>query len=298
MESMVSNNKFGQFLMHFFCILLCITCVAPFLLLVMSSLTEEATLIREGYSFFPKAWSLESYRYIASRAETILRGYGITVLVTLIGTSCSIMMTTLFAYPLSRKELPFRYGISFFVFFTMLFNGGLIPAYMMWTQTFHIKNTIWALILPALLMNGFYIIMMRSYFTANIPDALVEAARIDGAGEYRILFKVVLPLSLPMIATLALMIGLMYWNDWLNGLYYLTNAKLFSIQNILNKMITDIQFLQSSQSTVTTNVNLSNLPSVGIRMAIAVIGVIPVLVVYPFFQKYFVKGIVVGGVKG
>jgi putative aldouronate transport system permease protein len=298
MESMVSHNKIGQAIMHIICILLCVACIAPFLLLITSSLTEEATLVRNGYSFLPENWSLESYLYIARKGATIFRAYGITVLVTLIGTSVSLLMTIMFAYPLSRKELPARYPLSFFVFFTMLFNGGLIPTYMMYTNTFHIKNTIFALLIPSLLMNAFYIIMMRSFFTANIPDSLIEAARIDGAGEYLILFKIVVPLSVPMIATLALMVGLGYWNDWLNGLYYLTEPKLFSIQNVLNKMVTDVQFLQTNASSVAATLDTSKLPSVGIRMAIAVIGAIPILLVYPFFQKYFVKGIVVGGVKG
>ncbi len=298
MESMVSTKKGGQIAMHIIGILLCIACVAPFILLITSSLTEEATLVKNGYSFFPQVWSLESYAYISRKAAVIFRAYGITVLVTVVGTVSSLFMTLLFAYPLSRKELPFRNVLAFFVFFTMLFNGGLIPTYLMYTGTFHIKNTIWALLIPSLLMNAFYVIMMRSFFTANIPDSLIEAARIDGAGEYRILFKIVLPLSLPMIATLALMVGLGYWNDWLNGLYYLTDENLFSIQNVLNKMVSDVQFLKTNQTTVTSAVDVSKLPSVGIRMAIAVIGVIPILVVYPFFQKYFVKGIVVGGVKG
>ncbi len=298
MESMVSHNKIGQAIMHIICILLCVACIAPFVLLITSSLTEEATLVRNGYSFLPETWSLESYLYIARKGATIFRAYGITVLVTFIGTSVSLLMTIMFAYPLSRKELPARYPLSFFVFFTMLFNGGLIPTYMMYTNTFHINNTIFALLIPGLLMNAFYVIMMRSFFTANIPDSLIEAARIDGAGEYLILFKVVVPLSVPMIATLALMVGLGYWNDWLNGLYYLTEPKLFSIQNVLNKMVTDVQFLQTNASSVAATLDTSKLPSVGIRMAIAVIGAIPILLVYPFFQKYFVKGIVVGGVKG
>jgi putative aldouronate transport system permease protein len=147
-------------------------------------------------------------------------------------------------------------------------------------------------------MNAFYVIMMRSYFTANIPDSLIEAARIDGAGEYLILFRIVLPLSAPMLASLALMVGIGYWNDWMNGLYYLTDPKLFSIQNVLNKMITDIRFLQTNANQVTSAINVSMLPSAGIRMAIAVIGAVPVLLVYPFFQRQFVKGIVVGGIKG
>lgn len=298
MESMVSNNKIGQLILHLICILLCVACVAPFILLITSSLTQEATLMKNGYSFFPEVWSLESYAYIARKGATIFKAYGITVFVTVVGTVASIFITLLFAYPLSRKELPFRNVFSFFVFFTMLFNGGLIPTYMMYTGTFHIKNTIWALIIPSLLMNAFYVIMMRSYFTANIPDSLIEAARIDGAGEYLILFKVVVPLSVPMIATLALMVGLGYWNDWLNGLYYLTDTSLFSIQNVLNKMVSDVQFLQTNASQITSSVDMSKLPSVGIRMAIAVIGAVPMLLIYPFFQKYFVKGIVVGGVKG
>ena len=209
-----------------------------------------------------------------------------------------VLFTVLFAYPLSRKNLPGRKFVSFYVFFTMLFNGGLVPTYIMWTQTFHIKNTIWALIIPSLLMNAFYIIMMRSFFTANIPDELIEAARIDGAGEYTILFRIVMPLSKPMLATLTLMIGLGYWNDWMNSLYYVTDEKLFSIQAILNTIITNIQFLQSSQSAATQSGLAASMPSVGIRMAIAVIGIVPVLCIYPFFQKYFVRGIVVGGVKG
>ena len=187
--------------------------------------------------------------------------------------------------------------LVFLVFFTMLFNGGLVPTYMMYTQIFHIKNTIWALIIPSLLMNAFYIIMMRSFFVSNIPDSLIEAARIDGAGEFRILFRIVLPLSKPMLATLALMVGLGYWNDWMNSLYYITDDSLYTLQAILNNIITSITFLQSSTMGSVASA-VAAMPSTGIRMAIAVVGVIPVLVIYPFFQKYFVKGIVVGGVKG
>ena len=295
---MVSKNKTGQIILNIIVILLTISVIAPFLLLISSSLSSESALAEFGYNFFPKDFTLNAYTYLFKSSMKITKGYGITILVTAIGTVCSVLMTTLFAYPLSRKELPFRYGFSFFVFFTMLFNGGLVPTYMMWTQTFHIKNTLLALILPNLLLNAFYIIMMRSFFTANIPDALLEAARIDGAGEYRILWTVVLPLSKPMMATISLMVGLGYWNDWMNSMYYITDENLYSIQAILNTIITNIQYLTSGQSSVTSSVDVSKLPSVSIRMAIAVIGVLPILCIYPFFQKYFVKGIVVGGVKG
>lgn len=295
---MVNKKIGGQVALNIIFVLLTISAVAPFLLLLSSSLTAESTLVREGYRFFPKDFSLESYQYLFRSSDKIFRGYGITILVTLVGTVTSVLMTLLFAYPLSRKELPFRYIFAFFVFFTMLFNGGLVPTYMMWTQTFHIKNTLQALIIPGLLLSGFYIIMMRSFFTASIPDAIIEAARIDGCGEYRTLFRIVLPLSKPMIATISLMIGLNYWNDWTNSLYYITDENLFSIQAILNNIINNINFLTSGQSTLASNIDATKLPSVGIRMAIAVIGILPVLIIYPFFQKYFVKGIVVGGVKG
>lgn len=282
---MVSKNKTGQIILNIIFILLTISVIAPFLLLISSSLSSESALAEFGYNFFPKDFTLNAYTYLFKSSMKITKGYGITILVTAIGTVCSVLMTTLFAYPLSRKELPFRYGFSFFVFFTMLFNGGLVPTYMMWTQTFHIKNTLLALILPNLLLNAFYIIMMRSFFTANIPDALLEAARIDGAGEYRILWTVVLPLSKPMMATISLMVGLGYWNDWMNSMYYITDENLYSIQAILNTIITNIQYLTSGQSSVTSSVDVSKLPSVSIRMAIAVIGVLPILCIYPFFRS-------------
>lgn len=294
---MVSNNKVEQVILHTIFILLCIIAAAPFLLLISSSITEESTLLQYGYSFFPKKVSFYAYEYLFQSGGKIVRGLGLSVLVTIVGTACSILMTVMFAYPISRKELPHRNLFSFLVFFTMLFNGGLVPTYMMYTQIFHIKNTIWALIIPSLLMNAFYIIMMRSFFVSNIPDSLIEAARIDGAGEFRILFRIVLPLSKPMLATLALMVGLGYWNDWMNSLYYITDDSLYTLQAILNNIITSITFLQSSTMGSVASA-VAAMPSTGIRMAIAVVGVIPVLIIYPFFQKYFVKGIVVGGVKG
>lgn len=294
---MVSNNKVEQVVLHTIFILLCIIAAAPFLLLISSSITEESTLLQYGYSFFPKKVSFYAYEYLFQSGGKIIRGLGLSVLVTIVGTACSILMTVMFAYPISRKELPHQNLFSFLVFFTMLFNGGLVPTYMMYTQIFHIKNTIWALIIPSLLMNAFYIIMMRSFFVSNIPDSLIEASRIDGAGEFRILFRIVLPLSKPMLATLALMVGLGYWNDWMNSLYYITDDSLYTLQAILNNIITSITFLQSSTMGSVASA-VAAMPSTGIRMAIAVVGVIPVLVIYPFFQKYFVKGIVVGGVKG
>lgn len=293
---MVGSKKSGQIALNIVFILLVVFAVAPLLILISSSFTDEATLLQHGYNFFPRKFSLGAYEYLFKSSSKLMRACVITFVVTVVGTLLNVMLTILYAYPLSRKELPFRSFFSFYVFFTMLFNGGLVPVYMMWTQTFNIKNTIWALILPRLLMSAFYIIMMRSFFQNSIPDALVEAARIDGGGEFRILFSIVLPLSKPMIATMSLMTGLGYWNDWTNSLYFITDESLFSIQAMLNTILTNIQFLATSAGSVGGASVI--LPSAGVRMAIAVVGAVPILCVYPFFQKYFVKGIVVGGVKG
>ena len=246
----------------------------------------------------PLDFNLQSYKYALTKPQFVT-SFFTSVKRVVLGLLINMTCTILTAYPLSKssKELTGRNIYAWFMFITMVFSGGLIPQFMVVKQT-GIMNTIWALIIPGLLMNGFYIIMMRSFFTANIPDEIIEAARIDGAGEYRILGQVVLPLSKPMLATMMLMIGLNYWNDWTNSLYYVTEEKLYSIQAILNTIISNIQFLSSGQSAAASSMNVADMPSVGIRMAIAVVGIIPVLCIYPFFQRYFVKGIVVGGVKG
>ena len=278
--------------------LLALCCLLPFALLITSSLTQEKSLIQNGYSLFPKQMGLDSYLYMLRNSGRIGRAYGITLFVSAFGTSVSLLLTTLTAYPLSRKEFYGRNVIAFYIFFTMLFNGGLVPTYIMYTRYLHIRNTIWSLIVPSLLLNAFYIIMIRTYLMTNIPDAVVEAARIDGAGEWYTLFKIVLPMSTPMVATMSLLIGLSYWNDWKNGLYYLTDSSLFSIQNILNRMLQDVQFLKSGAGGAEASEIAATLPSTGIKMAIAVVGALPVLVIYPFFQKFFVKGITIGAVKG
>lgn len=292
---MVERNKTFQIVTNIIMIILCFICVIPFLLLISSSITAEEVLVKEGYSFWPSVVDLSAYKYLLFGSESIIRGYAISIFVTVVGTLLSLAITTLFAYPLSRRDLPGRNIFAFIIFFTMLFSGGLVPSYIMWTQVFQIKNTIWAMILPNLLMNAFYVIMMRTYFMTNIPEEVLEAARVDGAGELRILGRVVLPMSLPIIATLALLIGLGYWNDWLNGLYYINKDALYSIQVLLNKMLQNVEMVKKAASAGAAAMKM---PSTAIRMAVAVIGALPVLVVYPFFQKFFVKGIVVGAVKG
>lgn len=269
--------------------------ILPLVLLFVSSITDENMLIIHGYSFFPKKLSLDAYRYILSNAKTIFRAYGITIVVTLIGTIGNVSLTALMAYPLSLKKFPGKRIISFYVLFTMLFNGGLVPTYIMWTNMFHIKDTIWAYILPNFLLNGFNIILVRTFFQTSIPSEIYEAAMVDGATHFTIFRRIVLPLGKPILVTIGLFSGLTYWNDWTNGLYYITDSKLLSIQSLLNKMTTDIQALSANSSASGA---MLQIPQVGIRMAIAFVAILPILVVYPFLQKYFAKGIALGVVKG
>ena len=294
---MVENGKGFQIFVHILFILLCICALAPFALLIMSSITEEQALIVDGYNFIPKKFSFYAYKYLLTDSGAVLRGYAISLVVTAIGTTLNLLLTTLYAYPLSRKELPGRNIFAFYLFFTMLFSGGLVPSYLMWTQTFHIRNTIFAMLLPGLLMSAFNVIMMRTFFSANIPDAVVEAARMDGASEFKILFGIVLPMARPIIATIGLLVGLAYWNDWMNGLYYITDDRMYSIQVLLMKIQRNLDMLRQ-QAQAGGSVNTADLPSTSVRMALTVMGVLPIMIIYPFMQKYFVKGIAVGAVKG
>ncbi|MFC3803931.1 carbohydrate ABC transporter permease [Cohnella sp. GCM10012308] len=295
---MVDNNKGFQVFAHVMMTLLALFCLLPFVLLIVSSITDEKALIHNGYSFIPASLDFSAYKFLLGDSNSIVKAYGVTVLVTVIGTATNLVLTTLMAYPLSRRELPGRNVFSFFIFFTMLFNGGLVPSYIMWTQYFEIKNTIWALIVPGMLLSAFNVIMMRTYIMTSIPGEVVEAAKIDGAGESQTLIRVVLPMSMPIMATLGLLVGLSYWNDWLNGLYFVTDEKLFSIQVLLNKMLLDVQFLMSSASTGLGSGLSASLPSTAMKMAVAVLGILPIMAVYPFFQRFFVKGVTVGAVKG
>jgi putative aldouronate transport system permease protein len=283
---------------HLFLCLVALSIVLPFALLVISSFTDEETIMRYGYSFLPKRWSLGAYKYLLDQADYIFNSIKISVLVTAIGTFCGMVLTCLLAYSLSRRDFPLRKFFAFFVFFTMLFNGGLVPTYLVYTQIFRVKNTLAGLIVPGLLMNGFNIILVRTFFSANIPEAIIESARIDGLGEFGTFCRIVLPLSLPILATLGLMTGVAYWNDWYNGLIYITQPQLFSLQNLLNRILENISFLQRNSSMgAAAAKEIARIPGNTVRMAMAVVGVVPVLAVYPFFQKYFVKGITIGAVK-
>ncbi|MDQ8736500.1 carbohydrate ABC transporter permease [Paenibacillus sp. LHD-38] len=296
---MKNENKAMQWFGHSFMILLSLACVIPFVLLLISSITSENEIVSNGYSFFPQELSMEAYKYLLGEGSDIFRSYGITILITVVGTSVSLVITSLLAYPISRKDYPLRNVLAFFVFFTLLFNGGLVPTYMIYSQMLDIKNTIWALIIPGLLMNGFNIMLMRTYFQTSIPMAVIESANIDGAGEIRTFASIVLPLSMPILATVGLFQTIAYWNDWMNGMVYITDPQYYSIQNLLNRILQDAQFMASGQfNSSGASASTEALPTMTVKMAIAVIGIIPILIAYPFFQKYFVKGITIGAVKG
>lgn len=298
----MKESRVIQIISNCSCVLFSASAIIPIILLIISSFTDNEWASQNGFSFFPAKFSLEAYRYIAIQGDTIGRAYLMTIIVTVLGVMISLLISVLYAYSIAQKDVPGIKIFSFLLIFTMLFNGGLVSTYYCYVKLYQIKDTIWALILPNLLMNSFEVILLRNYFITGIPDSLIEAARMDRASEFRILTKVVFPLSKPIIATVIMMRALAYWNDWTNGLYYLsdrTGSHLFTIQIILNNINENIEILRQNASRgASIGIGAIQMPTTTVRMAIAVIGILPLLLVYPFFQKYFVKGITLGGVKG
>ena len=279
-------------------ILLAIFCVVPLILMINVSFSSEASLVK-GYRFIPSEWSLSAYQFMWAKRATILRAYGLTVVVTVVGTAVSLIITSLFAYPLSRKDFKPRNVFAFILFFTMLFNGGITASYMVWTRLFKIKDTLWAYLLPGTLMSGMNVLLVRNYFNANIPYSLIEAARLDGARDFTIYSKIVVPLSKPIMTTIGLFSALGYWNNWSSGLYYINDPKLYTIQVYLKKLMDSIQFLKTTDlQDEAILIAARSLPTESARMAVAIIALVPILLVYPFIQKELIKGMVVGGVKG
>lgn len=293
---MICNSKGFNIFFHALLIFLILCCVIPFWLLIASSFTSETYLVQHGYSLIPGETSMAAYEYLWSAKDSIGRAYLMSVVISAVGVSANVLMCILFAYPLSRTDLPGRSVFSLLLFFTMLFNGGLVPTYLVYTNIVNVKDSFWGMVVPYLLFNPFLVIMMRTYFTSSIPYEVIEAAKIDGASEVKCLTHVVVPMSKPIIATVSLMTLIAYWNNWTNGIYFLTTrTDLYGIQNYLNDCMNKAAFLQSHTTGV---INVKDIPNVGVRMAVAVVAVIPLLVLYPFFQKYFVKGVTLGSVKG
>lgn len=276
-----------------------LACVLPLLLVVAVSVTPERDLVVNGYRLLPDSISLDAYRLVLGDERKVLNAYGVTIFVTVAGTVLSTLLTTLIAYPISRKSLRYRNVVSFAVFFTMLFHGGLAPTYLIFTQVLRLKDTLFVLMLPHL-VNAFNVIVMRTYFAANIDESILESARMDGAGELRTFFRIVLPLSMPGVATIALFTTLLLWNDWFTSMVYINKDALVSVQYLMVRVIRNLQYLQANpELTAAYGDNIAaNIPSESARMAMAIIGIGPIVVAYPFFQRYFVKGLTIGAVKG
>ncbi len=295
------EDRIYSFFGHLLMTLLSLIAVIPVVLMLISSFTDNEALLRYGYSFFPSKWSAYAYAWVfKSNGSVVMRAYGVSVILTAIGTALSLLITTPLAYGLSKPKLPLRGFLTFFVFFTMLFNGGLVPTYINYTSVFHVKDTFFGLLIPGLLMNAFNVLLMKSYFVAGVPAEILEAASIDGASEMRTMLSVAIPMARPIIATIAMFVGIAYWNDWNNGfIYLLKRTDLFSIQNLLNRLMQNIQLLSTNAQQLNNAAEgLAKIPQATVRMAMATLGILPVMVVYPFIQKNFVKGITLGGVKG
>lgn len=276
--------------------LFALACIYPILIILGSSFSEEMSLLKNGYSIIPKAFSLDSYRYALSGNNSMLDAYIVSAVVTFGGTAIALFTSILAAYALSREEFILRKYFNFFVVFTLLFNAGLVPWYMVCVQVLHLKGSLWALILP-MAANGFNIMLLRN-FLSQIPNEMFDAARIDGASEFKILVSIVIPMSVAAIATVGLFYGMAYWNDWFLALMYLDNKpNLFPIQYMLRVMVTNSQFLAQNMSQI-GSLGSTTLPSQTLKLAAAMLAIGPLIAIYPFIQGFFKKGISLGAVKG
>lgn len=286
----------SRIFIHTIFILLSSACIIPLLLVVSISLTEERSLMVDGYHFWPKVFSIDAYQYVFSGASSVLRAYGVTIFVTIVGTILHLLVTSMLAYALTREEVTHREKLSLFVYIPVLFNGGLVPYYMLMTKYLHLKDTILVLIL-ANLVSAMNVLIMKNFFK-GIPKSLIESARIDGSGEFYTFFKIVLPLSTPSLATIGLFVAIAYWNDWMTCSLYIETPKLHTLQFLLQSLMNNIGYLQSNaQASQSIEQALGMLPSEGARMATCVLAIGPIILLYPLLQKYFEKGLTIGAVK-
>ena len=274
--------------------LMALICIVPFIVLISGSFTSENYIRTQGYSLLINEFSTKAYELIFRNPVTVFRAYGISILITGVGTILGTLLITMTAYVICRKDFKYRNHFSFFFYFTTLFNGGMVSTYIFYIQYLKLKDSLWALILPGL-FNVFYLLIMRS-FVNTIPPSLIEASKIDGAGEYRIFFQVVFPLLKPGLATVGLFMALGYWNDWYNAMLYINSNTKFPLQYMLYNLLQQTQALARIASQ--SGISVADLPSNSLKMAMAIVATGPILLVYPFVQKYFVKGITVGSVKG
>ncbi len=272
--------------------------VIPFVFVIIISLTDEQCLTMNGYRFIPEKWSLFAYKYIIEAGENIIRIYGVTILVTVVGTLLGLFLTGTYAYALSRKTYAYKKFFTTVITIPMMFSGGMIANYLIVTKVLMLKDTIWALILP-LALNSFNIIVLRTFFKTSIPDSVIESAKIDGASEWKLFFKIVIPMALPGLATIGLFLTLGYWNDWFNAMMYMDSKEWIPLQYLLIQIESSIDWLASNKSMMGVDgiMAAANLPRETIKMAIVVISTLPIIFAYPFFQRYFVNGLTIGSVK-
>ncbi|OUS75514.1 sugar ABC transporter permease [Paenibacillus sp. MY03] len=293
-----SLTPFSSAILNIAFIILSLICLLPVLLVIIVSFTHGDSILSNGYSFLPSRFSLIAYDSLFKDYGMVFGGYAVSIGITVAGTVLSVMLMALYAYPISRGDYPYRNAFTFFLFFTMLFNGGIVSRYLVYTQVLGIKDSYLSLILPLLIV-PFNVIIMRTFFQTTIHPALIESARIDGAGEIKIFVRIVLPLSLPVLATMALFSTIHYWNDWFNALLFISSEDKYPLQYLMMRVLNDVQYLRNNVELAAQNPTLmQELPNESLQMAMAVVGMGPILLVYPFFQKYFVKGLTVGAVKG
>ena len=291
---LTSSRIVFNIISYVFITLLAALCVLPFVMLISGSFSSEQAIRFNGYSILPQEFTTEAYGVIFKSPEKVLRAYGVTIFITAVGTILGLFLLTMTAYVISRQDFKYRNKISFFFYFTTLFNGGMISTYIFYIQYLHLKDNFLAWILPGI-MNVFYLLIMRS-FVNTVPTALIESAKIDGAGEFRIFVQIVLPLLKSGLATIGLFMALGYWNDWYNAMLYMNTETKFPLQYMLYNMLQKQQALAAIASQV--GIKVENLPSNSLKLAMAVVATGPIILFYPFVQKYFVKGITIGSVKG
>ncbi len=275
-------------------VLFAIVCLVPFILVLSSSFTSETSIIQKGYNLWPKEFSLDAYKLLFA-SNTIGPAYGVTIFVTVVGTVLSMLITSAAAYALSCSQFYHRNKVTFFIYFTMLFSGGLVPTYLWITKYLHLTDSLWALILPSL-VNPWNLLLLRNFFK-GIPESLSESARIDGANDIVILFKIILPISLPGLATIGLFYALAYWNEWYKALLYIRDSHKYPLQYLIMQIQRNTQFVQQNAAlggAATEGI----VPAYSSQMATAVMTMGPIILLYPFLQKYFVTGLTVGSVKG
>jgi len=276
---------------------LCIVTLIPLYIIVISSVTSEAALTANGYRLWPEEFSTMAYTFLFAKGSIVITAYNNTIISTVAGTILSVLMVALYAYPLSRNNFKYKTFFTFFAFFTMLFGGGLVSYYMVTRQILHIQNSIWALFLPSA-FSPFWVIVMRTFYQTNVPNEIIESARIDGASEWRTLFQIVMPLAMPGLATVALFSAIGIWNNFFNCLLLVDDAKYYSLQFTIYTTLNNIRFLLENADKMQGLVNISELPSQTFRMAMAVVTVGPIIFAYPFFQRYFIRGLTMGAIKG